>query len=300
MVALALDPVQGALVAIHDGLLLRLVETLAPALAVRVLSVHLLLEEGAHHRVLVRGRRTPEARRTTPRDRPRRARRGRRREASKDPETAIARARPSASRPSHHSTPDAASEGWCDFCALETFEEPESRPSRTEWTKSASGKIISSPRAEAIVKQLISTRPGLPVAQRAQEVEEESPAGGNHLGTGAVLDSGGGVLEAPRRRLEHVLVDDLVEATLLALATRAPPRPYEGLFADSNAMPPVAPELGQKRRRRRLTRHDLGKALRVRVEAALDRDRVKGRVVADQLGDDVRAAPAGAADEDEG
>ncbi len=51
---------------------------------------------------------------------------------------------------------------------------------------------------------------------------------------------------------------------------------------------------------RRRPGHDLGEALRVRVEAALDRDRVKGRMATDELGDDVGAAAAGAADEDEG
>ena len=54
--------------------------------------------------------------------------------------------------------------GWCGFWRSETFDEPESRPSRTECTKRASGKIRARPSAAAIVKQLISTSTGLPAS----------------------------------------------------------------------------------------------------------------------------------------
>ena len=65
-------------------------------------------------------------------------------------------------RSAQNSIPEVTSVGWCGFWRNETFEEPESRPSRTECTKRASGKIRASPSAAAIVKQLISTSAGLP------------------------------------------------------------------------------------------------------------------------------------------
>ena len=206
----------------------------------------------------------------------------------------------SARRPSHHSTPVAASDGWWDFCAFETFEEPESRPSRTEWTKSASGKISSSPRAEAIVKQLISTSPGLPSRSGPRRSKKSSRLAATT--SGRVPSSIPAVASSKRRAAASnaSFVDDLVKPALLALAPGAPARADERLLADADAVPPVAPELGQERRGRRRARDDLGEPLRVRVKAALDRDGVKRRMAADQLGHDVRAAAARAADEDEG
>ena len=72
------------------------------------------------------------------------------------------RARPGRRRSAQNSIPEATSVGWWAFWRRETFDEPESRPSRTVCTKRASGKISASPSAAAIVKQLISTRTGLP------------------------------------------------------------------------------------------------------------------------------------------
>ena len=298
--ALGLDPVERCLVARDRPPAAALIETLAPPLAVGV------------------------ARRSSPRRR-RPACRNRRRGRAKEPvpRTMASRFAPDElveahgvqprgvgeaavallsepRRPSHHSTPVAASEGWWDFCAFETFDDPESRPSRTEWTKRASGKINSRPARGGDREAAHLDQAGLACRGSGPRRSKKScRLAATTSGRRAVLDPGRSVLEATGGGLERVLVDDLVEPTLLALAAGAPAGSDEGLLADSNAVPPVAPELGQKIGWRRLARYDLGEALRVRMEAALDRDRMQRRMTADQLSHDVRAAAAGAANEDE-
>src|SRR5688500_13025779 len=143
-------------------------------------------------------------------------------------------------------------------------------------------------------------QPGLAIAKRTQEIEEELAARGDDFWAGAVLDPGRRVLEAAGGGLEGVPGNDFVKSSLLALATGSPARTHKRPLADADPVPPVAPELGQERGRRRRAGHHLGKALRVGVEAALDRDRMERRMAADQVRDDVRAAAARAADEDEG
>ena len=134
--------------------------------------------------------------------------------------------------------PEVASVGWWSFWRLETFEEPESRPSRTEWTKRASGKIRPRPPAAAIVKQLISTSAGLPSSSASGPSSSKKRSR-----EASTTSSVGGRLELGDRRLEALARGDLVEPADLRLAAPArgePAQAHGPAAADPHAVPPEA------------------------------------------------------------
>ncbi len=94
--------------------------------------------------------------------------------------------------------------------------------------------------------------------------------------------------------------NDLVEATNLGHPARRGRQAHPGAPAVApNPVPPEAAQLVEELRRRRLAGDHVSEAARIAVEAALDRDHLVARVLAEQPGDHVRAAAPRAADEDE-
>src|SRR5207244_9787702 len=77
------------------------------------------------------------------------------------------------------------------------------------------------------------------------------------------------------------------------------PYRHQGPRADPDPVPPVRPQLLQEGLDRGPAADDIGEALRVAVEAALDRHGSKARVAVEQVGQHGRSAAAGAADENE-
>src|SRR5207244_5156033 len=77
------------------------------------------------------------------------------------------------------------------------------------------------------------------------------------------------------------------------------PYRHQGPRADPDPVPPVRPQLLQEGLDRGPAADDIGEALRVAVEAALDRHASKARVAVEQVGQHGRSAAAGAADENE-
>ncbi len=151
-------------------------------------------------------------------------------------------------------------------------------------------------------------RLGRRLGERAQQVVEQVARGANRVARN-------GPLEPRDRGAESLLGDDLVEAAdPAARLTRAKPRSgsperhpgapdhprgHQGSPADPDPVPPVGPELSNELLGRGAAADQVGEALRVAVEAALDRHPAKARMMIEQVRDHGRPAAPGAPDEDE-
>ena len=165
---------------------------------------------------------------------------------------------------------------------LVVTEEAASRPSRTVCTKRASANSRRSVCASLMLCELISTSPGLPSCSRPRHRRSRNSraAGGRPARRGSCARNG----RPPRRttRLAHQVVE--------ARAAGRPPA--RGATRSSRSFSMKAAEAHAPLQQ---VRHP---AL-VAVKARLDRDVGEPRVAAQQPPEDVRAAAARAADEDE-
>jgi hypothetical protein len=134
--------------------------------------------------------------------------------------------------------------------------------------------------------------PGL-VGERLEEVVEQGPRGSRQVVAMARL-------EALDRGVEALRAHNRVQAADPSAATEgAPARLDVGAVADPDPVPPVTAQLAQEVVDARPAHDHVGEPLRVAVKPALDRHAVEARVAVEQVAEDVGAAAAGAADEDQ-
>ena len=253
-------------------------DPLAPAVGVRLLRAHVVVEEAARGLRDVgaaeaeeraqgdRSRRSAAARRGSPRAAgPRRSRRRR----ARSPRSARATTRSRRRRVRGRIRP------W--VCA--TREAEASRPSRTTWMKRASGKTRTRVCAcRDVVGALLDDPAGRPRARRpgTQSRSKKSRRQATSRSASNVgLEAGGGGVEA-------VALDEPVHAAEAVALKALPPEPAQALH-----------ELLEGD----LAREQAREAVGVGVEAELDRDQRHALVAREQPGEDVGAAAAGAADE---
>ena len=142
-------------------------------------------------------------------------------------------------------------------------EEAASRPSRTVWTKRASGNSRRRVCASLTLCELISTRPGLPCSSASGHSRSTNSCRQAATGSEWV-----GALEALHRGVELPAGQQVVEAARLAV--------------DAHAVPPEVAQLLEEAAQRHPAPEQVRHAPLVAVEAGLDRDVGKARMPAQE------------------